>query len=160
MSIQSSPDNMIKVDEFAKRKGLDPDKVVKMIKDGFYVGRVVDDQWYVDPSELSGASTTTNSKAAATYRSEYETVRKISIFMTLLGWVVFACGVIVALVGMAGGMQSGYGGGVSILAILILSGLGSAVSGLFLVAAGHVTRATVDNADHTREILNLIRDKV
>ena len=65
---------------------------------------------------------------------------------------------IVALVGMAGGMQSGYGGGVSILAIV--PGLGIAVSGLFLVAAGQVTRATVDNADHTREILNLIRDKV
>ena len=158
MSIQSSPDNMIKVDEFAKTKGLDPDKVVKMIKDGFYVGRVVDDQWYVDPSELSGASTTTNGKAAATYRSEYETARKVSIFISLLGCLVFACGVIVALVGMAGGMQSGYGGGVSILAIV--PGLGIAVSGLFLVAAGQVTRATVDNADHTREILNLIRDKV
>ena len=90
------------------------------------------------------------------------------MFISFLGWLVFAggviavfAGVIAAFAGMASGLQSQYRGGVSILALLpaLLPGLGIEVSGLLLVAAGQLTRATVDNADHTREILNVIREK-
>jgi len=157
MNTRNSPDDMIMVEDFAKRKGITSDKVVKMIKDGFYVGRVVDSQWYVDLSELSGTGSTITNKETAVYRSKYETARKVSMFISFIGWVVFVGGIIAAFSGMASGLQSRYGGGVSILAFL--PGLGIAVYGLFLVAAGQVTRATVDNADHTREILGLMRDK-
>ena len=157
MSDMQTPEGMITVEDFAKRKGLAPDKVVKMIKDGFYVGRVVGEQWFVDPAELSGTNATPKNQKSIFYRSEYETARKVSMFISFLGWVVFAGGVIAAFAGMASGLQSRYSGGVSILAVL--PGLGIAVSGLFLVAAGQATRATVDNADHTREILSLLREK-
>lgn len=157
MSDPNAPEGMIYVEDFAKRKGIAPDKVIAMIKDGFYVGRVVGEQWYVDPSELSGASKSTKPTTGPLYRSEYETARKVSMFISFLGWLVFAGGVMAAFAGIASGLQSRYGGGVSILALL--PGLGIAVSGLYLVAAGQVTRAIVDNADHTREILTFLREK-
>jgi len=95
--------------------------------------------------------------SAANYQSQYGAARTVSMFISFLGWAVFAGGIIAAIAGFAG-MGSGgrYGGGVSLLALL--PGLGMAVAGLFLVAAGQVTRATVDSADHTREILNFIKN--
>jgi len=60
MNAQNSSENMVTVESFARKKGLTPDQVVAMIKDGFYVGRVVNDQWYVDPSELTGVTSTPN----------------------------------------------------------------------------------------------------
>ena len=157
MSEQNPPEGMITVEDYAKQKGLTPEKVVAMIKDGICVGRVIDEQWYVNSSEFFGERSSSKRKSGIVYRSEYETARKISMLISFLGWLVFASGVIAALAGMGGGLRSDYGGGISIIAFL--PGLGIAVSGLFLVAAGQVTKATVDNADHTREILSLIREK-
>ena len=128
-----------------------------MIKDGFYVGRVIDEEWFVEPSELTGSSKTSASKSSESYQSDYDVARKISKFISFLGWVVFAIGVIAAFAGLVSGTQSSYVGGGSLLAIL--PGLGVAISGLFLVTAGQVTRATVDNADHTREILKIVSEK-
>jgi len=152
-----TPEGMITVDDFAKRKGLDPKKVINMIKDGFYIGRVVGDQWFVDPAELSDTNSATKNQRATTYQSDYGVARKVSIFISFLGWVVFAVGVLAAFAGLVGELRSPYGNNISIG--ILLSGIGIAVSGLFLIAAGQVTRATVDNADHTREILRFLRAK-
>ena len=57
------------------------------------------------------------------------------------------------------GVFTGYLSIVSGSLIALLPGFGICVSGLFLVTAGQITRATVDNADHTREILKLIKEK-
>ncbi len=157
MSNQQVPAGMISAEEFGKRKGIDKEKIIKMIKDGFYVGRVIEEEWFVEPSETTNSSSVSSVKNTGACQSDYEVARKISKFLSFLGWLVFAVGVIAAIAGLVSGTQSRYGGGVSLLALL--PGLGISVSGLFLVAAGQVTRATVDNADHTREILNIIREK-
>ena len=39
---------MIQIKEFSDRKGIAEEKVVLMIRDGFYAGRKVDGQWFVD----------------------------------------------------------------------------------------------------------------
>lgn len=106
---------------------------------------------------ISVSEVAKNGRNTSVVQSDYTTARKIAMFISFLGWIVFAGGIIAAFVGMESGLQSRYGGGVSILATL--PGFSIAVSGLFLVAAGQVTRATVDNADHTREILSFIREK-
>lgn len=46
------PEGMMPVAEFAKLKGVTAEKVIDMIRDGFYVGRKVSDDWYIDKSEL------------------------------------------------------------------------------------------------------------
>lgn len=45
-------DEMIDLFEFAKIKGIDTAKVVEMIRDGYYVGKKVGDDWFVSRSEL------------------------------------------------------------------------------------------------------------
>ena len=87
--------------------------------------------------------------------SEYGTARFISQVVSGIGWAVVIMGVITGLIGMSDGFRS-----VAVLLVIVLPGIGIAVSGLFLVVAGEITRATVDNADHTREILSVIRKKI
>lgn len=156
MSEQQAPKGMITVEDFAKRNGLTPVKVIKMIKDGFYIGRVIGGQWYVESTDPHRTRTTSKNIKGA-YQSEYVTARMVSKFISFLGWVVFTIGIIVVFASMASNQQSIFGDASTYL--VLLPGLATVVSGLFLVAAGQVTRATVDNADHTREILNEIRGK-
>ena len=109
-------------------------------------------------SEISKTTKSNKIDSGNLYQSEYETARVISKFMSFIGWLFFAAGIFSsAFAGTVSSLQSDYNGGTIILALL--PGLGLTVSGLFLVAAGQVTRATVDNADHTREILRVIRKK-
>ena len=53
----NTPEGMIPVAEFAKLKGISTEKVVDMIRDGFYVGRKVGEEWFIDKSELQGKNT-------------------------------------------------------------------------------------------------------
>lgn len=43
----------IPVEEFARYKNLDPEKAISMIREGFYQGRIINNQWYVSVSEIS-----------------------------------------------------------------------------------------------------------
>ena len=45
-------DEMIPISEFAKMKNIDATKVIDMIRDGFYEGRKVGEDWFVVKSEL------------------------------------------------------------------------------------------------------------
>lgn len=90
------------------------------------------------------------------YQSQYGAARIVSMGISFLGWLVFAGGIFAAFIIIIGSGNQ-YGEGVSYWILLL--GLGLAVAGLFLVAAGQITRAVVDSADHTREILNYIKNK-
>ena len=90
--------------------------------------------------------------------SNYEVAQKIATIMSFIGWTIVVIGVMVALVGSAGMSQNPYARGGSAI-IGLLPGIGMSISGFFLVAGAQVTRAMVDNADNTREILNLMREQ-
>lgn len=49
--MNSAPENMLPVEEFAKQVNSTPEIVISMIKDGKYVGRIVEDSWFVDISK-------------------------------------------------------------------------------------------------------------
>lgn len=66
----SIPKGMIPVEDFAKKKGLTPDKVVAMIKDGFYKGRLIDEQWYIEGSESFGANSASENKTNEPIRAQ------------------------------------------------------------------------------------------
>jgi len=51
------PKGMVPVEEFGKSRGIKKEKTIQMIKDGFYAGRVIDDEWFVEPSEQNNSST-------------------------------------------------------------------------------------------------------
>ncbi len=90
------------------------------------------------------------------YRSGYKTAKGIAMLVSFAGWLLFAGGIVVVFFGLVEGIQSKHEG-VSILAIL--PGLGAAIFGLLCVMGGQLTRAVVDTADHTREIMNILREK-
>ena len=48
----NAPEGMMPLAEFAKLKGISSEKVIDMIRDGFYVGKKVEEDWFVDISEL------------------------------------------------------------------------------------------------------------
>ncbi|VVS90686.1 site-2 protease family protein [Desulfoluna spongiiphila] len=86
--------------------------------------------------------------ATESFRPEYKTAQNVSEFMSGIGWIVAALGGIGAFVSFFSGVM-----------LSIIPCLGLSVSGIFLVAAGQITRATVDNANSTREILSLLKEK-
>jgi hypothetical protein len=44
------------VAEFAEKRNIEMNKVIKMIRDGFYQGRLIDEKWYISTSEYKDSS--------------------------------------------------------------------------------------------------------
>ena len=55
-TMQESLEGMISVKDFAKQKGLSELKAIEMIREGFYVGRKIGDDWFVQTDELNNKS--------------------------------------------------------------------------------------------------------
>ncbi len=87
------PEGMIHVVEFGKIKGIKPEKVIDMIRDGFYVGRKVGDDWFIDESELQGKKSKQKSKNSAIgiskSNSDYQEVVVTDIQMPFGSMVTF-----------------------------------------------------------------------
>jgi hypothetical protein len=142
MSINKVPEGMISAEEFSKLNLVTTESVIAMIKDGYYVGRVIDDQWFVKPPDLLGASASSKITIKNDHHSNYEVARIFLFVITVLGWIFVAGGILAALVTK-----------VELVATLELT-----VLGILLIVTAQLTQATIDNADNTREILNLIRE--
>lgn len=126
---------------------------------------------HADPSERNETSPPSPNDRSEMYRSAYGTARKVSMFVSFLGWVVCVGGLLLALFGLISLLQVPsldrqiqYGTQYGVIAYVyvgaLIQGFIMAVFGLFLVASGQITRATVDNADHSREILILLQSKI
>jgi hypothetical protein len=81
------PEGMVRVEDFALPKNIPTAKVINMIRDGFYVGRKVGEEWYIDPSEFD-SSLDSSSKIEASHNSQNEVV-VTDIKMPFLSMVVF-----------------------------------------------------------------------
>lgn len=94
--------------------------------------------------------------AITSFHNKYGSAKAISFFISFLGWAGFVGGIIAAIIGINKGNrydQMPY-------MVILLPGIITAISGLFLVATGQVVRALVDNANHTREILHIIKNRL
>ncbi len=63
---QPSKNEYIPVEEFAEYKGMNTEKVIGMIRDGFYVGQIIDDKWYVSFSEVDNTNSMIKGSAELT----------------------------------------------------------------------------------------------
>ena len=158
MGEKTPRDGMVPVEEFARWNNLAPAEVVKRIKEGTYEGSSFEYKWYVHPSGEAPQQSHDLGESVDHYSSDYGLTRSLSMFLAFLGWLICVGGVVVAFIGVFAGSARFSGGGLSFVAVL--PGVGLAISGLFLVAAAQVARAAVDNADHTREILKILRTKI
>ncbi|WP_220272538.1 SHOCT domain-containing protein [Alteromonas aestuariivivens] len=47
------PDGFVPLEEFARVKNIDEPKLVSMVRDGFYQGRKIGENWYISASEFT-----------------------------------------------------------------------------------------------------------
>ena len=97
-----------------------------------------------DTSE-SVQESTYNEKGVIEFKKSYETATLIAKLTSAIGWITIVAGIIVTFTGsMIQGMQL----------IPILAGF---IVGLPLILAGQVTLAIVDNANNTKEMLEIMK---
>lgn len=82
-------------------------------------------------------------------RTDYGVTKSICGFVTYYGWALVALGAILVLLAFIEDAQLGLLG--------IPTGVGLASGGLLLILVAQVTRAIVDTADYSREILQTLR---
>ncbi|WP_418641473.1 hypothetical protein ACNUDM_08295 [Vibrio chaetopteri] len=92
------------------------------------------------------------------YESKYKTAQFVSQLISGFGWFIFACGILIILIGLDSG-SGRYGFNIWQAIAAATPGFVTLVSGLFLVASGQVMRATIDNADHTNQILSHLKQE-
>ncbi len=82
--------------------------------------------------------------------SSYRVARIIARIIAFMGWVSFVLGFVV--MGYAVAHIDGTKN-LDVILVIVLPGLGMNITGLFLIVAGQITRAMVNNATDTRRIL-------
>jgi hypothetical protein len=91
------PEGMISLDEFSKLKGIKPSKIIDMIRGGFYVGRKIGEEWFVDASESSGLSSKpSKNKGSVVVTGTSNEVIVTDIKMAFLSMVVFMVKLVIA----------------------------------------------------------------
>jgi len=85
---------------------------------------------------------------------DYGIAKIIAKIISFTGWLTLFAGFVV--VGYAIAHSKGYEN-IDVILVIILPGIGMIVTGLFLIVAGQITRATVDNATHNKHILMLLK---
>ncbi len=86
--------------------------------------------------------------------SDYGIARVIAKIIAFMGWLTFVLGFVV--VGYAAVHADGTKN-LDVILVIVLPGIGMIITGLFLIVSGQITRATVDNASHTKYILLHLR---
>ena len=86
------------------------------------------------------------------YQSKYKTAQFVSTLISFFGWLTLAVGILLTITGLGSG-SGRYGFDIWQAIALVTPGFTTLVSGLFLVATSQVMKATVDNADHSFQIL-------
>jgi hypothetical protein len=85
---------------------------------------------------------------AYSYTSTYQTARTTAQFISAVGWVIVVLSVWLFL----GSISEG-----GIAGLFILPSFGGAIGGLLLVGVGQFSRAAVDTADYTGEMLVIMK---
>jgi len=88
-------------------------------------------------------------KTTDSYVSSYDTTRTIATVVSFIGWFVVVISAVSVLVCLR--QKSGMWG--------LMPALGGTITGLLLVMTGQLTRAMVDTADHTGQMLFLMKKK-
>ncbi len=109
-----------------------------------------------EPSNIKTTNEETEKSETFTdYTTTYGTARMIAQFVSFVGWVVVAISGIILFVSLA--KSSGSNGNIALMGIF--PSCGGIISGLLLVMAGQMTRATVDTADNTGHMLVIMKSK-
>ena len=94
-----APIGMISVDEFSELKSMTRSTIISMICDGTYVGRKVENEWYIDSAEINRGSAS-NSDSAVRMQSNGTSneVVVIDIRMPFISMVIFMIKFVIAAI--------------------------------------------------------------
>jgi hypothetical protein len=94
-----APVGMISVDEFSELKSMTRSKIISMIRDGSYVGRKVENEWYIDSAEINRGSAS-NSDSAVRMQSNGTSneVVVMDIRMPFISMVIFMKKSVIAVI--------------------------------------------------------------
>lgn len=146
MSSKQVPSGMISVEEFSKQEWVSKKKVIEKIQNGIYVGKYIDGQWFVKSSSSSTPKQGSNEPMSS---SDYKSSIGVAKFVSAAGWVV--CGLAFFFAFSAFSANAGIG------LIVLAPALGIFLGGLILVIAGQTSRAVMDNANYSKQILEEMR---
>jgi hypothetical protein len=94
------------------------------------------------------------------YKSQdYQVALTFASLISIVGWIVFVVGIVAAFVSVAQIATITYGNNLEIKLIAMLPGLGISMAGLLFIMIGQIARATVDSANNTKEILEIMKNK-
>ena len=94
-------------------------------------------------------------------KTEYGTARTIIDFMSFFGWVPIALGSLVGFIGFTLSFADSELAPEALVGIpIIIASVFGAISGTFMLANAQLLRTSIDHADHSREILELLRKKL
>jgi len=97
----------------------------------------------------------TKSDYSTGYTTTYGTARMIAQFVSFVGWVVVTISVLILIVSLVKSTESN--GSFALMGLF--PSLAGVISGLLLVMAGQMTRATVDTADNTGQMLAVMKKR-
>ena len=86
------PEGMISLEEFSKLKGITALKTIDMIRGGFYMGRKIGEDWFVDALESSESNNMLSNTKGAVVVSRKHSLRRVIVKnkrMPFLSMVVF-----------------------------------------------------------------------
>ena len=83
-----APEGMIPVEDFARKKGVTTDKAITMIKEGFYVGRKIGDDWFAEDGEQ--LTTSPHEAQQEPITDGFSVLFNIIGFAALLGSIAFS----------------------------------------------------------------------
>jgi len=94
-----APIGMISVDEFSELKSMTRSTIISMICDGTYVGRKVENEWYIDSAEINRGSAS-NSDSAVRMQSNGTSneVVVIDIRMPFISMVILMIKFVIAAI--------------------------------------------------------------
>jgi hypothetical protein len=94
-----APIGMISVDEFSELKSMTRSTIISMICDGTYVGRKVENEWYIDSAEVSrGSASNSNSTVQMQSNGTSNEVVVIDIRMPFISMVIFMIKFVIAAI--------------------------------------------------------------
>ena len=94
-----APIGMISVDEFSELKSMTRSTIISMICDGTYVGRKVENEWYIDSAEISrGSASKSNSTVEMQSNGTSNEVVVIDIRMPFISMVIFMIKFVIAAI--------------------------------------------------------------
>ncbi len=96
------------------------------------------------------------------FQTDYKTGRFLARVISFFGWLLIVLAIVIPAIALAVGQRSEAAlpqmGGPSVYVALAAICSGLVLTGIILVAVGHVMPATMDTANATRQMLEIMKD--